>query len=144
MITENLLVETSKLNEIIDLSICAPLYKLCNDTLFDHLSGSDFVCFLNLKYDGNFINIKPRKKQHVLFLISIIEEYLKNKHVGYADVWVNSFLKHLKLEKKYYIKYRYNIDNFLGNGGTKEFVDAIIDIFGVREQEEKRRKNKEK
>lgn len=143
MITENLLIETLKHKEIIDFNICAPLYRLCNDRLFDHLSCSDFICFFNLKYyGGEPIKIKQRKKQHVLYLIAMIEEYLKRNHKEYADIWVDSFLKQLQIKKLEYKKYRYNIDNCLEDASNKTFVDEIIDIFELRELEVKRRKKK--
>lgn len=142
MITENLLVETLKNKEIIDLNICAPLYGLCNDKLFNHLSCSDFVCFFNLKYYGEPVKIKHRKKQHVLYLIAIIEEFIKRNQPSYADVWVDCFLDQLQLKKEDYKKYRYNIDHCLGSASNKAFVDAINGIFGLSEFEAKRRQDK--
>ncbi len=43
------LKETAKLFDIVDLTICCSLYKICNGNQFEYMKGTDFVDFMNLK-----------------------------------------------------------------------------------------------
>lgn len=41
--------DTSAWMDTVDLAMCLFIYEVCNDCQFGHLSGSDFVNFMNLK-----------------------------------------------------------------------------------------------
>ena len=48
----NLLFETSKWRDIVELGLCMAIYDVCNDNQFDNCTPLDFANFLNVREEA--------------------------------------------------------------------------------------------
>ncbi|MDE5676192.1 MAG: hypothetical protein K2I44_12775 [Muribaculaceae bacterium] len=45
----NILLETSKWRDIVELGLCMAIYDVCNDNQFENCTPLDFANFLNIR-----------------------------------------------------------------------------------------------
>ena len=88
-----LLQETAKLFDLVDIVLCAYLYKVCNNVLFEDMLGTDFVNFLNNRPTTTPVVVKPKQKNRVCHLLHIVSERLVKPAL--AKPWISSMLSTL-------------------------------------------------
>lgn len=81
------LKETAKLFDIVDLTICCSLYKICNGNQFEHMKGTDFVDFMNLKEVSRPVVVRHRENSRVCYLLYVVSKEIMNESLGYNTCW---------------------------------------------------------
>ncbi len=109
--------------DIIDITTCTFLWIACNDKQFEYMSGTDFVCFLNLKDLENPVVVRQGEKLRVCHMISTLEQTIKPYER--ARGWATEILKSSGISRTYYDKHR---SELMGKGlmkDNKAFVETI-------------------
>ena len=89
------LKETVKLFDIVDLTICCSLYKICNGNQFEHMKGTDFVDFMNLKEVSRPVVVRHRENSRVCYLLYVISKEIMNESL--AKEWIQHMLEQCKI-----------------------------------------------
>lgn len=82
------LKETAKLFDIVDLTICCSLYKICNGNQFEHMKGTDFVDFMNLKEVSRPVVVRHRENSRVCYLLYVVSKEIMNESL--AKEWIHA------------------------------------------------------
>lgn len=110
--------DTSEWMDTVDLAICMFIYDVCNDCQFGHLSGSDFVNFMNLKPTVRPATVRPKENLRVCYMVFSVSQTIRPRERG--KLWAEEFLKRCGISKSYYDKHRSDVCN---KGATKENQD---------------------
>lgn len=110
-----LLQETSGCIDIVDLALCLFIHEVCNDCQFEHVSGSDFAYFMNLKLTGRAVAVRPKENLRVCYMVFSVSQTIRPRERG--KLWAEEFLKRCGISKSYYDKHRGDV---CGKGTTKE------------------------
>lgn len=104
--------------DTVDLALCLFIYEVCNDCQFGHLSGSDFVNFMNLKPTVRPVTVRPKENLRICYMVLSVSQTIKPRERGRQ--WAEDFLKRCGISKSYYDKHRNDV---CGKGTTKENRD---------------------
>ena len=113
-----LLQETTAWMDTVDLALCLFIYEVCNDYQFRHLSGSDFVNFMNLKPTSRAVAVRLKENLRVCYMVFSVSQTIRPRERG--KLWAEEFLKRCGISKSYYDKHRSDVCN---NAATKENQD---------------------
>lgn len=123
----NLLQRTAQLRDIFDLGTCAALYDLCNDRQFEHMDGSDFVNFLNLKPTRKPVVRRDKEKRRLCYLILAVSLTVKPQDLGRE--WSKAFLKQCGIDFAYYIRHRNDVAAKDATEMNAEFCKSVDDML---------------
>lgn len=107
--------DTSAWMDIVDLSLCLFIYEVCNDSQFGHLSGSDFVNFMNLKPTAQPVTVRPKENLRICYMVMSVSLTVKPRECG--KQWAEEFLQRCGISKSYYDKHRNDV---CAQGTTRE------------------------
>lgn len=107
--------DTSAWMDTVDLALCLFIYEVCNDRQFGHLSGSDFVNFMNLKPTVQPVTVRSKENLRICYMVLSVSLTIKPRER--ARVWVEEFLQSCGISKSYYEKHRNDV---CSRGATKE------------------------
>lgn len=111
----SLLQETVSWMDTVDLALCLFIYEVCNDYQFRHLSGSDFVNFMNLKPTVQPAYVRPKENLRICYMVLSVSQTIKPRERGRQ--WAEDFLQSCGISKSYYDKHRNDV---CAQGATKE------------------------
>lgn len=127
--TRLFLEETAKYKDLVDLTLCCMLYKICNCRQFEHMKGSDFVDFMNLKSVS--AKICFREKNRVCYLLYMVSGRFDSPILG--QEWLSLILEACQISPEYY-KSHYKDAVASGAGDkNKEFVSNVQNAFKTAE-----------
>lgn len=98
---------TSTWMDTVDLALCLFIYEVCNDCQFGHLSGSDFVNFMNLKPTVLPVTVRPKENLRICYMVMSVSQTVKPRERG--KQWAEEFLKRCGISKSYYDKHRSDV-----------------------------------
>lgn len=107
--------DTSAWMDSVDLALCLFIYEVCNDCQFRHLSGSDFVNFMNLKPTVRPVTVRPKENLRVCYMVLSVSQTVKPRERG--KQWAEDFLQRCGISKSYYDKHRNDV---CAQGATRE------------------------
>ena len=107
--------DTSAWMDTVDLALCLFIYEVCNDRQFYHLSGSDFVNFMNLKPTSRAVTVRPKENLRICYMVLSVSLTIKPRER--ARQWAEEFLQSCGISKSYYDKHRNDV---CSQGTTKE------------------------
>ena len=107
--------DTSAWMDTVDLALCLFIYEVCNDRQFCHLSGSDFVNFMNLKPTSRAVTVRPKENLRICYMVLSVSLTIKPRER--ARQWAEEFLQSCGISKSYYDKHRNDV---CSQGTTKE------------------------
>ena len=107
--------DTSAWMDTVDLALCLFIYEVCNDVQFGHMSGSDFVNFMNLKPTAQPVYVRPKENLRICYMVMSVSQNIKPRERG--KQWAEEFLRRCGISKSYYDKHRNDV---CGKGATKE------------------------
>lgn len=110
-----LLQETSGCIDIVDLALCLFIHEVCNDCQFEHVSGSDFAYFMNLKLTGRAVAVRPKENLRVCYMVLSVSQTVRPRERG--KQWAEDFLQRCGISKSYYDKHRNDV---CAQGATRE------------------------
>ena len=128
-----LLQETAKLFDLVDIVLCAYLYKVCINVLFEDMLGTDFVNFLNSRATNTPVVVKPKQKNRVCHLLHIVSERLVKPAL--AKPWISSMLSVCNISADYYCKHRNETVRNSGHKLNKEFLSDLSHAIRLAEME---------
>ena len=131
--TTLLLQETAKLFDLVDIVLCAQLYKVCNNVLFEDMLGTDFVNFLNNRPTNTPIVVRPKQKNRVCHLLHVVSEKLVKPSL--AKPWISSMLSVCNISAEYYSKHRNETVRNSGNQLNKDFISDLNHAIRLAEME---------
>ena len=74
--------DTSAWMDTVDLALCLFIYEVCNDCQFRHLSGSDFVNFMNLKPTVQPVTVRPKENLRICYMVLSVSQTVKPRERG--------------------------------------------------------------
>ncbi len=81
----NLLFETSKWRDIVELGLCMAIYDVCNDNQFDNCTPLDFANFLNVRERGKgYTCCAERETEGMLYGLCRVADHHSKKE---ALIW---------------------------------------------------------
>ena len=107
--------DTSAWMDTVDLAMCLFIYEVCNDCQFGHLSGSDFVNFMNLKPPVQPVTVRPTAHLRICYMVLSVPQTVKPRERG--KQWAEDFLQRCGISKSYYDKHRNDV---CAQGATRE------------------------
>lgn len=128
-----LLQETAKLFDLVDIVLCAYLYKVCNNVLFEDMLGTDFVNFLNNRPTTTPVAVRPKQKNRVCHILHVVSERLVKPAL--AKPWISSMLSTCNISADYYCKHRSETVRNIGNKANKDFVSDLNHAIRLAEME---------
>ena len=93
--------------DTVDLALCLFIYEVCNDCQFRHLSGSDFVNFMNLKPTVQPVTVRPKENLRICYMVLSVSQTVKPRERG--KQWAEDFLHLCGISKSYYDKRRHAV-----------------------------------
>lgn len=117
------LTATNAAIDRVQLSLCMFLYEVCNDVQFEHMSGSDFVNFLNLKPTAVPVVVRPRENLRICYLAYVISKTIAPK--SEAERWTKGFLGSCHIAHEYYRKHCRDIASKYATSANKEFAGMV-------------------
>ena len=90
--------KTQRQRDLVGLSLCYSLYKLCNAWLFESMEGSAFVNFLNLR-DTSPVTVRKKEKTRVCYLIHKVADHLND--LCLAGDWKEEMLRICGVSKEW-------------------------------------------
>lgn len=115
--------DTSAWMDSVDLALCLFIYEVCNDRQFGHLSGSDFVNFMNLKPMVQPVTVRPKENLRVCYMVMSVSLTVKPRERG--KQWAEDFLKRCGISKSYYDKHRNDVCAQGATNENKEYRRSI-------------------
>ena len=122
----NLLHLTLLQRDIITLPMCYRIWKVCNGKQFEHMPGSDFANFLNLRPTQNPVKIKNREKLRVCYLIYFLSKKIPDNTM--SQQWKEDILSICKISEPYY-KSHYR--DAVAEGNSQDNKDFVEDLGGI-------------
>ncbi len=115
--------ETSAWMDTVDLALCLFIYEVCNDSQFEHLSGSDFVNFMNLKPTAGTVAPRPKENLRICYMVLSVSQTIKPRERGRQ--WAEAFLKSCGIPKSYYDKHRNDVCDKAATDKNREYRKSI-------------------
>ena len=94
-----ILRKTQRQRDLVDLSLCLTLFRMCNGRQFESMEGSTFVNFLNLR-DQSSITVLKKEKTRVCYLIYKVADHLNDPYL--ANEWKGEMLRICNIESGFY------------------------------------------
>ena len=126
---ERYLQHTFECRDIIDITFCATLHKVCNNKQFEIMSGSDFANFLNLKPTQKEVVIRYREKNRVYYLLNFIKKNMYYQE--FADKWLNDILKTLNLKYSDYHSHYADVKSAGTGKVNSEFISDLQKALSI-------------
>lgn len=127
------LQETAKLFDLVDIILCAQLYKVCNNVLFEDMLGTDFVNFLNNRPTSTPVAVRAKQKNRVCHLLHVVSERLIKPNL--AKPWISSMLSVCNISADYYCKHRNETVKNKTNSANKKFLSDLNHAIMLAEME---------
>ena len=109
-----------------DMKTASEIHKICNNTIFENLSETDFYTAINLLASDKILKLKQGEKTRVCFLVYKMYENIKS---GNKTEWRTSILQHLEIDESYYkSKYKEPISE-VPSRKSAQFASEIIEVF---------------
>lgn len=120
---KNLLAETIKLWDTVDLRLCIAVHEVCNDIQFEYSTPLEFSSFLNLDEYARPIAVKPREKLRVGYMVEAIARNITPRKE--ATKWTSLFLQRCGIQWSYYVKHRTNICSDYATDDNRNYRNAL-------------------
>ena len=121
--TANYFQEKVQLHDVVDLTVCSAIYKVCNGNQFEYMNGSDFVAFMNAKPLQRPVRIRLREKSRVCYLFYAIAK--ETMPTCLAKEWVFFMLQHCLIKKEFY---RSHYKDAEAAGATEDNVRFVMAV----------------
>lgn len=109
-----------------DMKTASEIHKICNNTIFENLSETDFYTAINLLASDKILKLKQGEKTRVCFLVYKMYENIKS---GNKTEWRTSILQHLEIDESYYkSKYKEPISE-VPSRKSEQFAREIKELF---------------
>lgn len=109
-----------------DMATSSNIHRICNNTIFENLSETDFYTAINLLATDKILKLKQGEKTRVCFLIYKMYENIKS---GNKTEWRTSILQHLEIDESYYkSKYKEPISE-VPSRKSEQFAREIKELF---------------
>ena len=109
-----------------DMKTASEIHKICNNTIFENLSETDFYTAINLQASDKILKLKQGEKTRVCFLVYKMYENIKS---GNKTEWRTSILQHLEIDESYYkSKYKEPISE-VPSRKSEQFAREIKELF---------------
>ena len=109
-----------------DMKTASEIHKICNNTIFENLSETDFYTAINLQASDKILKLKQGEKTRVCFLIYKMYENIKS---GNKTEWRTSILQQLEIDESYYkSKYKEPISE-VPSRKSEQFAREIKELF---------------
>ena len=110
-----------------DMATASAVHKICNNTIFEELSDTDFYTAINLLPSQKALRLKHGEKTRACFLVYKMHESLKSDN---KTEWRTSILQHLDIDENYYkSKYKEPVSE-VPSRKSAHFASEITEIFG--------------
>jgi hypothetical protein len=123
MNAQNLLVETAKMMDVVDIQTCYYIYKMCNGRQWEPIPCSDFIGIMNMKETQVSIRILHREKVRVCYLI-----YATSKHLAFPALekqWIAAMLVRFGINAGYYKSHYWEATASYASDSNKSFVSDL-------------------
>ena len=109
-----------------DMATSSNIHRICNNTIFENLSETDFYTAINLLATDKILKLKQGEKTRVCFLIYKMYENIKS---GNKTEWRTSILQQLEIDESYYkSKYKEPISE-VPSRKSEQFAREIKELF---------------
>ena len=109
-----------------DMKTASEIHKICNNTIFENLSETDFYTAINLLATDKILKLKQGEKTRASFLIYKMYESIKSHN---KTEWRTSILQHLEIDESYYkSKYKEPISE-VPSRKSEQFAREIKELF---------------
>ena len=109
-----------------DMATSSNIHRICNNTIFENLSETDFYTAINLLATDKILKLKQGEKTRVCFLIYKMYENIKS---GNKTEWRTSILQQLEIDESYYkSKYKEPISE-VPSRKSEQFARKIKELF---------------
>ena len=109
-----------------DMKTASEIHKICNNTIFENLSETDFYTAINLLATDKILKLKQGEKTRACFLIYKMYESIKSHN---KTEWRTSILQQLEIDESYYkSKYKEPISE-VPSRKSEQFARKIKELF---------------
>ena len=109
-----------------DMKTASEIHKICNNTIFENLSETDFYTAINLLATDKILKLKQGEKTRACFLIYKMYESIKSHN---KTEWRTSILQQLEIDESYYkSKYKEPISE-VPSRKSEQFAREIKELF---------------
>ena len=109
-----------------DMKTASEIHKICNNTIFENLSETDFYTAINLLATDKILKLKQGEKTRASFLIYKMYESIKSHN---KTEWRTSILQQLEIDESYYkSKYKEPISE-VPSRKSEQFAREIKELF---------------
>lgn len=109
-----------------DMATSSKIHRICNNTIFENLSETDFYTAINLLASDKILQLKQGEKTRACFLIYKMYESLNSDK---KTEWRTSILQQLDIDENYYkSKYKEPISE-VPSRKSAQFASEIIEVF---------------
>lgn len=95
--------------DYISLALCGGIYNVTNDILFEYVTETFFMSFINLYETQEKIKIYPRKKNYVIHLIDSVSQTISKSSC--RQEWVEEIVKKFNIPKHNFDSHRKDFYN---------------------------------
>lgn len=126
------LQETAKYKDLVDLTLCCMLFKVCNCRQFEQMKGTEFADFMNLKQSTTKITVRSRENNRVCYLLYIVSKEFCNPDVGME--WVMKMLDCCNISLEYYKSHYKDAESIGTSKANKIFVEDVRKAFKIAKE----------
>lgn len=109
-----------------DMATASAIHKICNNTIFENISETDFYTAINLLASDKILQMKQGEKTRVCFLVYKMYENIKSDN---KTEWRTSILQQLDIDENYYkSKYKEPISE-VPSRKSEQFAREINEVF---------------
>lgn len=109
-----------------DMAKSSTIYRICNNTIFENLSETDFYSAINLLASNQALKLKQGEKTRACFLVYKMYESIKSDK---KTEWRTSILQQLEIDENYYkSKYKEPISE-VPSRKSEQFATEINEVF---------------
>lgn len=109
-----------------DMAKSSTIHRICNNTIFESLSETDFYSAINLLASDQALKLKQGEKTRACFLVYKMYESIKSDK---KTEWRASILQQLEIDENYYkSKYKEPISE-VPSRKSEQFATAINQVF---------------
>lgn len=121
------LYSTYNQQDLVDLTICCKLYKVCNGRQIEPMRGTDFVDLLNLKPMSCEVKVRFRENGRLCYLFYTIAKETMNDHD--AKEWIQQVLKRCGISYNYYKSHYKDAVSSGASDDNVQFVSVVKTAF---------------
>jgi hypothetical protein len=97
---KNKLKEIAGQCDLIDITMCCYLYRVCKGKQFDGLTGTDFAQLLNLRELSNPVKVRYRENTRVCYMIHAVSQCIENE--AYSKAWIELILEKCNISSAHF------------------------------------------